>query len=61
MKELFMERLTNLMTVKSIATIIMTFVFAYMSLTGMITGEQFLTMFSIVITFYFSSQANKDK
>lgn len=53
------ERLDKLLTVKSIVTIILTAVFAYLSVVGTITGEQFLTVFTVVIGFYFGTQAEK--
>lgn len=49
----------NLLTVKSIVTIILTLVFAYLSIIGVITGEQYLTIFSVVIAFYFGTQYGK--
>lgn len=51
----------NLLTVKSIVTILLTAVFAYLSVTGKVSGEQFLTVFSVVIAFYFGTQYQKGK
>lgn len=48
--------LINLLKVKSIVTIILTIVFAYLSIIGIINGEQFLTIFSVIIAFYFGTQ-----
>lgn len=53
------ERLTKLLTVKSIVTVILTAIFAYMSIVGIISGEQFLMIFTTVIAFYFGTQAEK--
>lgn len=53
--------LSKLLTVKSIVTIIMTAVFAYLSVVGVIKGEQFLTVFTTVIAFYFGTQHEKNK
>ena len=53
------EKLANLLSVKSIITIILTVVFAIMSLTGVISGEQFLVIFTTVIAFYFGTQYEK--
>lgn len=54
------ERLDKLLTVKSIVTVILTLVFAGMSVKGVITGEQFLMIFTTVIAFYFGTQAKKE-
>ncbi|KAF5066176.1 hypothetical protein DSECCO2_266280 [anaerobic digester metagenome] len=49
----------NLLTVKSIVTILLTAIFSYLAVVGRISGEQFLTIFSVVIAFYFGSQYQK--
>lgn len=49
----------NLLTVKSIITILLTAVFSYLAIVGRITGEQFLTIFTVVIGFYFGTQIKK--
>lgn len=54
------KRLTNLLTVKSIVTIILTLVFAYLSVMGLVSADQFLTVFTVVIGFYFGTQAEKN-
>jgi hypothetical protein len=54
------ERLSKLLTVKSIVTLIITIVFAVLSLLGEITGKEFLVIFTTVIAFYFGTQAEKD-
>lgn len=51
----------NLLTVKSIVTIMLTVVFSYLAIVGRISGEQFLTVFSVVIAFYFGTQFQKNK
>ena len=56
-----LRKLANLLSIKSLVTIILTVVFAYLACTGTITGEQFLTVFSVVIAFYFGTQAMKEK
>ncbi|MCI5678639.1 MAG: hypothetical protein MR278_01440 [Bacteroidales bacterium] len=53
------ETVTNLLTVKSIVTVVLTVVFAYLSIKGRIDGGQFLNIFSIVIAFYFGTQHQK--
>ena len=53
------KRLAKLIDVKSIVTFILTGVFAYLSIIGVISGEQFLTVFTMVISFYFGTQTGK--
>ena len=53
------ERLMKLLTVKSIVTIILTLVFAYLSVIGMVAVDQFLTVFTVIIALYFGTQAEK--
>ena len=50
----------NLLTVKSIVTILLTVVFSFLAIVGRISGEQFLTIFSVVIAFYFGTQYQKN-
>ena len=57
--ETLQKRLGNLLAVKSIVTIVLTAVFAYLTCTGGVTAEQFLTVFTVVIAFYFGTQAEK--
>ena len=49
-------RLNKLLTVKSIVTIVMTAVFAVLAVRGDVTASQFLTIFTVVIGFYFGTQ-----
>ena len=53
------KRLANLLAVKSIVTVILTLVFAYLAVVGQVTTEQFLTVFTVVIAFYFGTQAER--
>lgn len=53
------EKLKKLIDVKSIVTIVLTGVFAFLSITGLISPDQFLTIFTVVIGFYFGTQYQK--
>ena len=53
------KKIAKLIDVKSIVTFVLTGVFAYLSVIGVISGEQFLTVFTMVISFYFGTQAGK--
>lgn len=54
------ERFAKLLTIKSIVTILMTLVFCYLSITGTITAQLFMTVFAVVIAFYFGTQHEKN-
>lgn len=49
----------NLLTVKSIVTILLTVVFAVLSLRERVSAEQFLQIFTVIIAFYFGTQYEK--
>lgn len=53
------ERLTKLLAVKSIVTIALTVVFCVLAVTGEISGQEFLTIFTTIIAFYFGTQHEK--
>lgn len=53
------ERLAKLLTVKSVVTLVLTGVFAYLAIIGRVSGTEFLTIFTIVIGFYFGTQHEK--
>lgn len=55
------ERISKLLSVKSIVTIILTAVFAYLAIKGVIDGEKYLVIFTTVIAFYFGTQSEKKK
>ena len=56
--ELIHKRLENLMSVKSIVTLVLTGVFAYMAVTGNIS-QDFMTIYAVIIAFYFGTQSQK--
>ena len=53
------KRLSNLCSVKSIVTILTTIVFCYLSITGVLSSEQFIAIFTTVVAFYFGTQTQK--
>ena len=54
------NKLAKLIDVKSIVTLVLTAVFAALSLTGKLSAEQFQTVFTTVIAFYFGPQYQKN-
>ena len=53
------EKIAKLIDIKSIVTILLCGVFAYLSIIGKIAAEQFITIFTVVISFYFGIQSQK--
>lgn len=58
MNERIIKRIANLMSVKSIVTLVLTGVFAYMAVTGNIS-QDFMTIYAVIIAFYFGTQSQK--
>lgn len=58
MNENIIKRLGALMSVKSIVTLALTTVFAYLAVTGQI-AQDFMTVYAVVIAFYFGTQSQK--
>ena len=56
--ELIHKRLANLISVKSIVTLVLTGVFAYMAVTGNIS-QDFMTIYAVIMAFYFGTQSQK--
>ena len=56
-----LKNIAKLIDVKSIVTLVLTAVFAVLSLNGKISSEQFQTVFTVVISFYFGTQYQKNK
>lgn len=57
-------KLAGLLTVKSIVTLTLTAVFCVLAVRGDIGGDKFLTVFTMVISFYFGTkyeQNNKER
>ena len=52
------KRLGNLLSVKSLVTLTLTVVFAVMALRGTIS-QDFMTVYAVVIAFYFGTQSQK--
>lgn len=53
-----LKRISNLISVKSIVTLVLTAVFAYMAIKGIIS-QDFMTVYAVVIAFYFGTQSQK--
>lgn len=56
--ETIIKRLSNLLSVKSLVTLVLTGVFAFMSCTNQIS-QDFMTIYAVIIAFYFGTQSQK--
>ena len=52
------KRAANLLSVKSLVTLVPTVVFAVMALRGTIS-QDFMTIYAVIIAFYFGTQSQK--
>lgn len=59
MMSLFKEKLLKLMEVKSMMTLALTFSFVYLTISGCISAEQFITIYTMIVAFYFGVQSTK--
>lgn len=55
---LWTKRLSALLSVKSLVTLVLTGVFAYQAVTGKIS-QDFMTIYAVIIAFYFGTQSQK--
>lgn len=55
------NRIARLINVKSIVTIMLAVVFCVLAWRGTISADQFLTIFTTVIAFYFGTQFQKNE
>jgi len=58
MNETIIKRLGNLLSVKSLVTLALTIVFAVMTVRQAIS-QDFMTVYAVVIAFYFGTQSQK--
>ncbi|MDE6670896.1 MAG: hypothetical protein K2K16_01725 [Ruminococcus sp.] len=54
-------KFTKLIDVKSLVTLFLTLIFGIQTLKGSVTADQFLTVFTTIIAFYFGTQYEKTK
>lgn len=58
MNEAILKRLGNLLSVKSLVTLVLTVVFAVMTVRQAIS-QDFMTIYAVIIAFYFGTQSQK--
>lgn len=54
-----LKKIAKLIDVKSLVTLALTAAFIILSLKGIIKADQFMTVFTVVISFYFGTQVGK--
>jgi positive regulator of sigma E activity len=54
-----LNKIANLINVKSIVTLILVTIFSILSVKESITAEQFVSIFTVVIAFYFGTRYEK--
>lgn len=58
MNDKIAKRLATLLSVKSIVTIMLSCVFAYLAVAGKVS-EEFMMIYTVIISFYFGTQTQK--
>ena len=58
--DFFDKRISRLLTVKSLVTLILTAVFAALAFRGEIQ-QDFMTIYAVIISFYFGTQSQEDR
>mgnify|MGYP001473193256 CR=1 FL=1 len=56
---MFLKQIAKLIDVKSILTLVLTIVFAILSVRGVISSSEFLSVFTLIVGFYFGVQHEK--
>ncbi|HFE9685155.1 TPA: hypothetical protein ACGA33_000881 [Clostridium perfringens] len=49
----YLDLITKLLSIKRVIAFILTLVFSYMAIMGQVKSTEFITIFSMVIAFYF--------
>lgn len=53
------EKIAKLINIKSIISIIMTVVFCYLAVVGVVSADLFVPIYTTIIAFYFGTQVEK--
>lgn len=54
------EKLKALLSIKSLVTLLTTAVFGILALRGRLSAQEFLTVYTVVVSFYFGTQFEKN-
>lgn len=55
-----MDKLNALLSIKSLVTLLTTVIFGVLALSGKLTAQEFLTIYTVVVSFYFGTQFEKN-
>lgn len=58
---MLLQRLSRLLCVKSIVALVMSVVFSLLALRGDIQPQEFMTVFTVIIAFYFGTTPNEGR
>ena len=58
--ELIKKRLANLLSVKSLVTLASTLVFGALAAAGRLSAQEFLTVYTVIVSFYFGTQHERN-
>lgn len=58
MSDTILKRIATLLSVKSLVTLVLTGVFAWMAVSNAIS-QDFMTIYAVIIAFYFGTQSQK--
>lgn len=53
------DSFAKLVDVKSIMTLFLTVMFCILALTGKVSGDQFLTVYTVVVSFFFGTKSGR--
>ena len=53
------EKFAKLIDVKSIMTLLITIIFCILAILGRVNAEQFIVIFTTIVSFYFGTQTEK--
>jgi hypothetical protein len=53
------DKLAKLIDVKSIVTLVLTGIFSYLSVIKVLSGEQFMVIFVMIMTYFFSKKKDE--
>lgn len=56
-----LDLVTKLLSIKRVIAFILTLVFSYMAVTGQVKSTEFITIFSMIVAFYFGQSVGRSK